>query len=237
MASRYPSTVFGDEAAPRMRQHHLPHSAPMTISRRAMGIGVISVALLSSCVFDGSEPTTEEVGDSDPVPGESVVIPTERLTPFCQAMIDLTDRVRAGDVDATEIVEAYRAIEDDVPAELADDFALVLEALEAGAPAPTDPPRGTIQTVPRSETTPPSTDESAATTEPPPTQPPTTDDDSLSGESSVPTTVVVDERFDRDDSPAERINSYVSFTCRASDNNPGPPPTQPLDGPPATDGD
>jgi hypothetical protein len=213
----------------------------MTISRRAMGIGLISVALMSSCVFDGSEPTAEEVGGSDPVPGVSVVIPTERLTPFCQAMIDLTDRVRTGDVDDAEIVEAYRAIGDDVPAEIAGDFALVLEALETGAPAPTDPPRGTIQTVPRSETTPPSTDESAATnepptTEPPSTEPPSTDDDSSTGESSVPTTIVVDERFDRDDSPAERLNSYVSFTCRASDNNPGPPATQPLEGPPPTDG-
>lgn len=202
-----------------------------------MGVGLISVALLSSCVFDGSEPPADEEDAADPATGVSVVIPTERLTPFCQAMTELTDRVRSGDgVDDAEIVETYRAISDDVPAAIADDFALVLEALETGAPAPTDPPRATVSTLPRPESTPPSTDEAAATAQPATTQPATAVDDPFAGGSSVPTSVVVDQRFDRDDSPAERINTYVSFTCRASDNNPGPPATQPLDGPPPTDG-
>ena len=162
-----------------------------------------SMALFSSCVFDGSE-APEEEDASDPTPVASVVIPTERLSPFCQAMIDLTDRVRSGDVvDDAEIVETYRSISADVPAEIADDFSMVLQALETGAPAPTDPPRATIETLLVPETSGPNT--------------------------SVPAGVAVDERFVRDGSPADRINSYVAFTCRDSDNNPGPPPTQPLD--------
>jgi hypothetical protein len=206
----------------------------MTISTRAIGVGLMSVALLSGCVLDGSEPPAGEDDEADPAPGVSVVIPAERLTPFCQAMTDLTDRVRSGDdIDDAEIVETYRAISADVPAEIADDFALVLEALETGAPPPTDAPRATIQTTPRPDTTPPPTDTVTATTEPPTAGDESTEDDSPG--SSAPTTAVVDPRFDRDDSPAQRINSYVSFTCRAADNNPGPPPTQPLDGPPATD--
>ena len=161
MASRYPAAGLRDEAAPRMRQERLPHSAPMTISIRATGAGLVLVAsatLLSSCVFDGSEtPEPDDDGVTD-APVASVVIPIERLSPYCQAMIDLTDRFRSGDeVDDAEIVETDRSISGDVPAEIADDFALVLQALESGAPAPTDPPRATIQTLPAPETT-PSTD-------------------------------------------------------------------------------
>lgn len=188
----------------------------MTISIRAMGIGLLSVGLLSGCVFDGPEEPQGEATETDPASGVSVVIPTERLSPFCQAMIDLTDRVRSGGVDHGEIVATYRSISGDVPAEIADDFTLVLQALETGAPAPTDPPRATIQTLPAPQTSPPT--DRPATTQP-------------SG------SVAVDERFDRDGSPGERVNSYVSFTCRDSDNNPGPPATQPLDAPLPTDGD
>lgn len=198
-----------------------------------MGVGlsiVSSVVLLSSCVFDGSEAQEDGVDTSDPAPAASVVIPSERLSPFCQAMIDLTDRVRSGDdVGEVEIVETYRSISGDVPAEIADDFALVLQALESGAPAPTDPPRATIPTLPDPETSPP-TGASATTLV-------GAEEGSVPSSPSVPASAVVDERFDRDDSPAERINTYVSFVCRDSDNNPGPPATQPLDAPTATDGD
>ncbi len=203
----------------------------MTISVRALGVGPLllaaSVALLSSCVFDGSEDPPAGEEETDPAPGVSVEIPAARLTPFCQAMTDLSDRVRSGEaVDDAEIVETYRSISGDVPAVIADDFALVLQALETGAPAPTDPPRATIQTVPRPSTAPPTT---GATTDGA-----TTDGETAESGTSVPGSVVVDERFDRDDSPAQRINSYVSFTCRDADNNPGPPATQPLEGPPPT---
>lgn len=40
-----------------------------------------------------------------------------------------------------------------------------------------------------------------------------------------------DEGWRPDDSPAGRLNAYVEFECRAVVNNPGPPPTQPLDDP------
>ena len=47
------------------------------------------------------------------------------------------------------------------------------------------------------------------------------------------TTLLVDEDFDAegrlpDDTPSERLNDYVLFTCRGSGNNPGPPATEPL---------
>ena len=191
-----------------------------------MGAALMSVALLASCVSDGSEPASDPDEQAETVTGVTVAIPAERLSPFCQAMTDLTDRIRSGDdVGDDLIVSTYRSIRDDVPAEIADDFALVLQALETGAPAPTDPPRATVQTVPRPETTPPSSVQPATSPVPPSSTPADTD------ETSVPGSVVVDERFNRDDTPADRINSYVSFTCRAADNNPGPPATQPLEEP------
>lgn len=43
-----------------------------------------------------------------------------------------------------------------------------------------------------------------------------------------------DEGWRPDDTPAGRLNAYVEFECRAVVNNPGPPPTQPLDEPTGT---
>jgi hypothetical protein len=47
------------------------------------------------------------------------------------------------------------------------------------------------------------------------------------------TSLLVDENFDAEgrlpgDTPSERVNDYVLFTCRGSGNNPGPPATEPL---------
>lgn len=205
---------------------------------RALGAGVWSVMLLSGCFFDGSDSTDASEEDADPAPDISVTVPSERLTPFCRAMIDLTDAIRSGDeVGEDLIVETYRSIVDDVPEEIADDFMLVLNALESGAPSPTDPPRATFETLPRPDTTPAPTGTSTPATTSTSTsisEPPATDEAATS-EPTVPSSVVVDERYDRDDTPAERINSYVSFVCRAVDNNPGPPATEPLDDPPPTD--
>lgn len=205
---------------------------------RAIGVGLAAAALLTGCVSDGSQPGSETGDAADPAPGISVEVPPDRLTPFCQAMIELTDRVRSGEAVGDEaILETYRSISDDVPAAIADDFDRVLTALETGTPIPTDPPRDTIQTVPRPS--PPASDEPTTTTSaPPPADTTVTSTDPSDGEdeASVPDSSVVDERFDRDGSPADRINSYVTFVCRSADNNPGPPATQPLDGPPDDDG-
>ncbi len=80
-----------------MRADHLPHSGPMRTSTRALGTGVLAVALLSGCVFDGSESTEATDTETDPDPDVSVEVPPERLSPFCVAMTDLTDRLRAGE--------------------------------------------------------------------------------------------------------------------------------------------
>lgn len=167
--------------------------------------------LLSACVSDGARETTS--GEAEPETVISVTVPAERLTPFCQAMIDLTERIRSADADESMIVDTYRSIVEDVPPEIASDFRAVLAALESGAPPPTDPPPETIETVPSTL---------------PEDRPDTTDDPATA---SLPVEGLVDEGFASGTSPAERINNYVTFSCRDTQNNPGPPPTQPLEEP------
>ncbi len=170
-------------------------------------VALVACMSSSACVSNGpDDPSDDEAAE---VPTISVTVPPERLTPFCEAMIELSDDLRSGPVDDADglIIDTYRSIRPDVPPEIATDFDLVLQALEAGLPAPTDPPiePTTVTAVTGSD----------------------------------PTATVggsVDEGFDPDTSPAERINSYVAFACRGTGNNPGPPPTQPTGDAVATEG-
>lgn len=178
---------------------------------------MLSAFVATSC--DGDEPVEPAAVETPEAPSISVTVPIERLTPFCQAMIDLTNDVRNADgVDAGAlIIDVYRTVADDVPPEIADDFGLVLAALEAGVPPPTDPPGTTTPTTPPSAT---SVSTTAATAT-----------ESTEAGASATTDVAdtqVDEGFAPGNSPAERINSYVSFACRDAQNNPGPPATQPI---------
>lgn len=176
-----------------------------------MALGAVMV--LTACVADRSDEATDDTVADEPE--ISVTVPPERLSPFCEGMIELSDELRSGSVEDADalIIERYREIQPDTPLEIAADFDLVLAALEAGLPPPTDPP--------------------PEVTAPPPTDPSATGDgtgpDSTAGQS-------VDEGFDPDSSPTDRINSYVAFQCRSTGNNPGPPATQPLDEPPTSDG-
>ena len=111
-----------------------------------MAVTAAFVVLVSGCVSDG--PGASEPDATTPAPVISVTIPPSRLTPFCESMIDLSDRLRGGEVDDDQllIIQTYRSIEAQVPPEIASDFTAVLVALETGAPAPTDPPLPTTPT-------------------------------------------------------------------------------------------
>ncbi len=167
----------------------------------------------------------------------TVAVPIDRLSPFCESMIELGDRL-ASDPPEDEtafIIDTYRAITPEVPAEIANDFAAVLARLE-GRPIPTvDPDDTTPLTVPAPAADATDTSEPAAAappvtiatpdTPPPVTAPPATDTDGL----PIPQdTTFSDEGYAPEDDPAERLNAYVNFVCRDSRNNPGPPATQPL---------
>jgi hypothetical protein len=182
----------------------------MSRRRNAALVALCAGTVLAACVPDGSDDDAAE-DESAEQPTISVTVPAVRLTPFCGAMIELSDELRSGAVEDANrlIIDTYRSIQAEVPLELARDFDLVLRALEAGEPPPTDPPAES----PLESTVP-----------------------AVSG-SDQPTTVVgsVDEGFDPDTSPSDRINSYVALSCRGTGNNPGPPATEPADIP-ADDG-
>lgn len=182
-------------------------------ARLLVGIGPLLIA--TGCVSDGppAADDTSLAADATPI---SVTIPPARLTPFCAAMIELTDTVRGdADVDTKALIIAtYRSIENDVPAEITDDFAAVLTELETGVPAPTLPP-----------VTQPDT--------------PLTANDTTDGTAPIDSTRgAADESsefFFGGSTPAERLNEYVAFACRDAENNPGPAATQPLEDEPEPD--
>ncbi len=206
----------------------------MATTKRALIFGVAGAAVFAGCVSEGPRADSSEEAEAATV--ISVTVPPERLTPFCQAMIDLTDRVRSGDdsVDESVIVETYRSIVDEVPVEIASDFAAVLSALETGAPPPTDPPPETIQpeTI---QTVPGKPSPSDGSTDVPTDDPSVDSPADPGGTTPSAGEVVVDEGFASGTTPGERINNYVTFSCSDTQNNPGPPPTQPS-AQPDTDG-
>jgi len=161
-----------------------------------------------ACSSDDATRSGSTVAQS--TPARTVPVPAERLTPFCTSIADLDARLNAAPTgaDTTQmIVEAYSAMVDDVPAEIHDDFLTVLAALQA-APAAA----ATLPTAP----------DTALTTPPP----------SLS--SSATTSPGVDEGYLPDGDASSRLNAYIDFACRDSQNNPGPADTEPAHPPPSS---
>ena len=170
--------------------------------------------LVTTACTPGATSSDDEADGSvdEGQPVATVTIPPVRLTPFCQAMIDLADRLEQDPPDdiAAEIIEAYEEIAPEVPEAIRGDFDAVLADLRVDAPPTT--------TEPDTPTTPPA-----------PPDPPNTDGGTL-----PPGDAFFDEGYDPDDDPALRLNAYVDFECRDVANNPGPPPTQPLSEPDTT---
>lgn len=193
----------------------------------------VAVAL-TACTGDddGGDADEAPVGAAPPV---SLTVPPSRLTPFCQQMIDLD--LALADADPGEpvgdlISEAYRAALPDAPPEIAVEFAAVLNELETGVPATlppgsvalppiTVPPTITISppttasdlSEPSAPTTTPT---SAATTTPVSTFAPPEEGETFLEEGRLP-----------DETPSQRVNAYIDAACRNTQNNPGPPATQP----------
>lgn len=191
-------------------------------------VALAATLALTACVSDGSPDDADGAAEAtDDAPRFEVTVPADRLTPFCQAMNELTEQLlttesaedesSSGEAvdDAALIIETYRSIVDEVPDVIASDFAAVLSALEEGAPPPTDPTIVTTTSVP-----------AAPGGSAPPTVVPVTD---ATG-STIPSEgdAFFDEGYGPGTSPAERVNEYVGFACRGTENNPGPPATQPL---------
>lgn len=189
---------------------------PRATSRRLVPLVLfVTTATVTGCTPGATSSGEDDDSSAAEAPAATVTIPPVRLTPFCQAMIDLADRLEEDppdDVEA-EIIATYEQIEDEVPAEIRDDFDAVLADLRGEAPP-----------------LPPSTTDDVTTDVPPVA----TSTDPSDG--APPGDPFFDEGYEPADDPAVRLGAYVDLVCRDVANNPGPPPTQPLSEPTTTDG-
>ena len=169
---------------------------------RPVVVAVVSVVLvLAGCDSGEREDAGSGPAGSTAAPDISVTIPPQRLTPFCQGMIDLTERLLNDPPDdpAAEIVSVYESLVEVVPPEIEAEFLTVLARLQSGTPATTA--TNVATTLPGTTVADPNVTE--------------------------PTTLFADEGYDPDEDPALRVNEYVQFACRDAVNNPGPAATQP----------
>jgi hypothetical protein len=100
----------------------------------------VSVALvLAGCDSGERDDGASGAAGSTVAPEISVTIPPQRLTPFCQGMIDLTDRLLNDPPDdpAAEIISVYESLVEVVPPEIEAEFLTVLARLQSGTPATT----------------------------------------------------------------------------------------------------
>lgn len=167
---------------------------------------------LAGCTPGATSTDDDEDVVADAPPEATVTIPPVRLTPFCQAMIDLADRLEDDPPDdiRAEIVATYESIEAEVPDAIRDDFDAVLAELRGQqVPRPTDDPDDATTSAPTTSVT----------------GPPVTDDTGATVPQGDP---FFDEGYGPEDEPELRLNAYVDFECRSVANNPGPPATQPL---------
>lgn len=124
-------------------QHHsasgLPHSRVMETVRRLGKWAAVSgavVVLSAACTPDTSS-SGDDSDKADDIPSATMAVPPERMTPFCEAMIELSVQIDTDppdDIDAL-VIETYLEIEDEVPADIEPDFAIVLAELQ-GEPVP-----------------------------------------------------------------------------------------------------
>lgn len=197
-----------------------------------IAIAVLAVTGLPACdVFDFDEGATTTASETEVVPEITVTVPAARMTPFCQAIIDLRDEIQSNpSVDSRAlIIEVYESIVDDAPPEIRDDFLSVLASLQTGEPAatavivtPTAPPSASGP--PGSDPSPSAPSTSAPVTTPPPRTVP------IDPASTPPASDNFEavEGYDPDSSPTLRLNLWIEANCRSTVNNPGPSDTQPL---------
>lgn len=223
----------------------MAHSAAM----RAVVVCAVAAMAIAGCSGDDANS-----GERPSSAGPTVTVPPSRLTPFCQEMIDLADRLETDESadPGALILDTYLSILDEVPDEIEEDFLVVIARLQRGelpdlgtGDAATGE-TGTDETGP-DETGP---DETAGPdgasldagtdelTEDKGTDDGTddsgdalgtdgTDDSGDTGDLTGTQEEAEYQGWTPDDDPALRVNAYVDFVCRDNVNNPGPPATEP----------
>lgn len=180
--------------------------APAAIA--TVAIAAVLVALVAGCSSDDDAQSDSTFAETGPL--RTVAVPAERLSPFCESIADLDEQLNAAPADADTsqmIIDAYSSMVDVVPEEIRNDFLSVLAALQAD-------PSGAAATL---ATTP----DTAVTTPPP-------------SVSTASTLLGFEEGYLPDDDASSRLNAYIQFACRDSQNNPGPADTEPPPPPPSS---
>jgi hypothetical protein len=207
---------------------------------RVAGLAAVAALGLAACdVFDSDDAANSTATATESPPEIRVTVPPSRLTPFCQAIIDLRDEIQNDPPADTRarIIEVYERIVDDAPADIRDDFVAVLASLQTGEPAatavivpPSDPPSPdptTAGSTSTESTATDATDARSSTAPPASTAPPGTVP--IDPASTPPTSDVFEdvEGYDPDTSPTLRLNLWIQENCRSTVNNPGPADTEP----------
>ena len=180
--------------------------APAAIA--TVAIAAVVVALAAGCSSDEDAQSDSTFAETGPL--RTVAVPAERLSPFCESIADLDEQLNAAPADADTsqmIIEAYSSMVDLVPEEIRNDFLSVLAALQAD-------PSGATATL--------ATTLDTAVTTPPPSV------------STASTLLGFEEGYLPDDDASSRLNAYIQFACRDSQNNPGPADTEPPPPPPSS---
>jgi hypothetical protein len=181
-------------------------------------MAVLLAGLLAACDFTFGENADDATAD-DSADEIATPVVTQPPSPFCVAVDELERRIdeSSTDSDRAIIVEAYTEMLDLVPPEVRPDFEAVLAELRGGSAAtvPTTAPIASVDL-----DAPTGADGTSDTTE-------------ATG-STVAGTQVFEEGYTPEETPAGRIGAYVDFACDRSENNPGPPPTQPSEPVPGT---
>ncbi len=185
--------------------------------RRSIAATAVISVLLAGCDFTFGE-NADDASASNSADEIATPVVTQPPSPFCVAVDELERRVDESttDSDRAIIVEAYTEMLDLVPPEVRPDFEAVLAELRAGtATVPTTAPIASVDL-----DAPTGDDDTSGTTQTP--------------GSTVAGTQVFEEGYTPQETPAARIGAYVDFACDRSENNPGPPPTQPSEPVPGT---
>ena len=117
-----------------------------------VAIAAVVVALVAGVLVRRRAESDSTFAETGPL--RTVAVPAERLSPFCESIADLDERLNAAPADADTsqmIIEAYSSMVDLVPEEIRNDFLSVLAALQAdpAVPPPRSPPRPTPRSRPR----------------------------------------------------------------------------------------
>lgn len=208
---------------------------------RAPFVALLAVCAVLAPACDGDDAAEDAAGSGD----TEITVTTLPPSPFCEAIDRLEEAVNESstDDDRQTIVAAYTEMLAMVPAEVRADFEAVLARLRSAPATTTTTPPSTVPITGRpttstsSTTTTTSSTASDSSTDPQNSSPGSTQ----LGPGSVPQetppggTLDFEEGYSPSDEPATRINAYVEFACDRSDNNPGPPPTEPETPAPTTE--